>query len=248
MNYKYIIIFLILILNSCTTKHSKNIIEYSNLEKFSNTGFALIYNDDLKLKKKLDDKSLVIFHSKLQNDVKVKVVNPANDKSVVCTVINNKNYPSFYNSVITSRVVKEIDLDKNEPYLQIKLLNLSTAFIAKKAKTYKAEKKVATSAPVDEITINDLSKINKQKKGKKNKKKKFNYIIKIVDFYYMDTAKEMVKKIKNKTKVNNVKILKISNKIHRVYIGPFSNLNSLKKSYDDIRILNFDNIEILKNN
>ena len=47
---------------------------------------------------------------------------------------------------------------------------------------------------------------------------------------------------------NNVKILKISNKIHRVYLGPFSNLNSLKKSHDDISILNFDNIEILKNN
>ena len=64
----------------------------------------------------------------------------------------------------------------------------------------------------------------------------------------MSTAKEMVKKIKNETKANNVKILKISNKIHRVYLGPFSNLNSLKKSHDDISILNFDNIEILKNN
>ena len=64
----------------------------------------------------------------------------------------------------------------------------------------------------------------------------------------MSTAKEMVKKIKNETKANNVKILKISNKMHRVYLGPFSNLNSLKKSYDDISILNFDNIEILKNN
>ena len=51
-----------------------------------------------------------------------------------------------------------------------------------------------------------------------------------------------MKKIKNETKANNVKILKLSNKIHRVYLGPFSNLNSLKKSHDDISILNFDNI------
>ena len=248
MNYRYIIIFLILILNSCTTKHSQNIIEYSNLEKFSNTGFALIYNDDLKFKKKLDDKSFVIFHSKLQNDAKVKVVNPANDKSVVCNVINNKNYPLFYNSVITNRVAKEIELDESEPYLQIKLLNFSGSFIAKKAKTFKEEKKVAANAPVDEITIKDLSNTDKKKDKKINKTKKFNYIIKVVDFYYMSTAKEMVKKIKNETKANNVKILKISNKIHRVYLGPFSNLNSLKKSHDDISILNFDNIEILKNN
>ena len=248
MNYRYIIIFLILILNSCTTKHSQNIIEYSNLEKFSNTGFALIYNDDLKFKKKLDDKSLVIFHSKLQNDVKVKVVNLANDKSVVCTVINNKNYPLFYNSVITNRVAREIELDENEPYLQIKLLNFSGSFVAKKAKTFKEEKNVATSAPVDKITIKDLSNNNKQQDKKINKKKKFSYIIKVVDFYYMDTAKVMVKKIKKQTKANKVKISKISNTIHRVYLGPFNNLNSLKKSYDDISILNFDNIEILKSN
>ena len=70
MNYRYIIIFLILILNSCTTKYNKNIIEYSNLEKFSNTGFALIYNDNLNFKKKLDDESLVIFHNKLQKTLK----------------------------------------------------------------------------------------------------------------------------------------------------------------------------------
>ena len=96
----------------------------------------------MKLKKKLDDKSLVIFHSKLQNDVKVKVVNPANDKSVVCTVINNKNYPLFYNSVITNRVAKEIELDESEPYLQIKLLNFSDSFIAKKQKLLKRKKKL----------------------------------------------------------------------------------------------------------
>ena len=90
----------------------------------------------MKFKKKLDDKSLVIFHSKLQNDVKVKVVNLANDKSVVCNVINNKNYPLFYNYVITNRVAKEIELDESEPYLQIKLLNFSGSFIAKKAKTF----------------------------------------------------------------------------------------------------------------
>ncbi len=237
-----------IILNSCITNYDKNVVKYSDLEKFSNIGFALIYNDDFNFKKKLDDKSLVIFHSKLENNVKVKIVNPANNKSIVCTVINNKNYPSFYNSVITSRVAKEIRLDENEPYLQVELLNLSSSFIAKKAKTFKEEKKVATSAPVDEITINDLSQNNNQKIKKIIKKKNFNYIIKVVDFYYMDTAKEMVKKITNKTKVKNVRILKISNKIHRVYLGPFSNLNSLKKSFDDISILNFDNIEILKNN
>jgi hypothetical protein len=30
-------------------------------------------------------------------------------------------------------------------------------------------------------------------------------------------------------------------------LGPFTNINSLQKSYNDISILQFENIEILKN-
>ena len=62
----------------------------------------------------------------------------------------------------------------------------------------------------------------------------------------MDTAKEMVKKIKKDTNISKVKILKISNKTHRVYLGPFDDLNSLKKGFNDISKLDFENIEILK--
>ena len=32
---------------------------------------------------------------------------------------------------------------------------------------------------------------------------------------------------------------------YRVYLGPFKNLNSLKKSFNDISVLNFENLEIL---
>ena len=57
----------------------------------------------------------------------------------------------------------------------------------------------------------------------------------------------MLNRIKNETINQNPKIKKISNKKYRVYLGPFSNINSLQKTYNDISILEFDNIEILKN-
>ena len=76
---------------------------------------------------------------------------------------------------------------------------------------------------------------------------KFSYSVKIADFYFEDTALTMLSRINTENIVKNPKIKKISNKKYRVYLGPFSNINSLQKSYNDISILKFENIEIIKN-
>ena len=57
----------------------------------------------------------------------------------------------------------------------------------------------------------------------------------------------MRNRIKTESLIKNSKIKKISDKKYRVYLGPFSNINSLQKSYNDIGILEFENIEIIKN-
>ena len=57
----------------------------------------------------------------------------------------------------------------------------------------------------------------------------------------------MVKRIKIETKIKKPKTKKISDKKYRVYLGPFNNINSLQKSFNDIDILGFENIEIIKN-
>ena len=66
---------------------------------------------------------------------------------------------------------------------------------------FEEEKTVAEKAPVDGIQINDL---NKKKKKKKKKKKNFSYSIKVADFYYKDTAKIMVNRIKNETSIKKI--------------------------------------------
>ena len=69
---------------------------------------------------------------------------------------------------------------------------------------FEEERSVAEKAPVDGILINDLN----QKKVKKKKQinKKFSYSIKIADFYYKDTAKIMINKIKNEARLVNNKV------------------------------------------
>jgi hypothetical protein len=118
-------------------------------------------------------------------------------------------------------------------------------FVAKRAKTYDEEKNVAIKAPVSDISINNLNGIKKSNKKKPNRK--FSYKIKIADFYFKDTAKMMVERIIRDTAIKNPKIKKITEEKYRVYLGPFNNINSLQKSYNDINILEFENIEILKN-
>jgi len=57
----------------------------------------------------------------------------------------------------------------------------------------------------------------------------------------------MLNRISVESDIKNPKIKKISDKKYRVFLGPFNNINSLQKSYNDISILEFENIEIIKN-
>ena len=57
----------------------------------------------------------------------------------------------------------------------------------------------------------------------------------------------LIDRITKETKIKDAKIKKIAEKKYRVYAGPFNNISSLQKSYNDISILEFENIEIIKN-
>ena len=63
---------------------------------------------------------------------------------------------------------------------------------------------------------------------------------------FWNTALMMKKRIKNESKIKNVKIFKISGTSYRVYLGPFKDLKSLKKAFNDMSIMNFENLEIIK--
>ena len=90
--------------------------------------------------------------------------------------------------------------------------------------------------------------MNKTKKKKKtNKNNKFSYSIKLADFYYEKTAQLMINRIKNETMIKKYKIIKISKTKFRVLIGPFDDINSIKESFEEIKSLEFENIEIIKN-
>jgi len=250
MNYKIFIIFL-LFTYSCTTNNINNSkkTEIIQSEIYSNKGFTLLFNEDLNkeklISKKIEERSLIIFQRNLKKNTNVKITNLLNNKSILAKVGANSKYPNFFNSVVSQRIYDVLELNHLEPYVQIATVSENSTFLAKKAKMYEEEKQVAEKVPVEGISINDLS-LNKKEKKKDQKKNKFNYIIKIADFYYENTAIMMQKRMKDELNLKNSKISKISNTSFRVYFGPFNNIKSLKNAFDDITPLNFENIEIIK--
>jgi len=249
MNYRYILlIFLFFFIYGCespiNTKKEKLNFEIEN--KYKNAGFALIYNDELDGIKKIEERSLNIYHKTLKKNSMVKITNLNNGISLIAKVKSNKvKFSDFYNSVLSLRIAEVLELDENEPYIEIILISKDSTFIAKKAKTFEEESVVAEKAPVDGIQISDLNE--KKIKKKIIKDKNFLYSIKVADFYYKNSAKMMLEKIKSESLIKNLKIVEMSKTKYRLLIGPFNDIKSLKETFENMRLFNFENLEILKN-
>ena len=248
MKYNFFFIFLVIFLHSCTSKNMNIQSDKLILEKFSNSGFTLIFNEKLYkdkiINKKLNDRDLLLFQKNLKKGSSVKIKNLLNEKSIIAKVGNKAKYPSFYNSVISIRIAKELEIDFKEPYIIIEEINNNSSFIAKKTKTFEEEKQVANKAPVETISVNDLNETNK--KIKRKDLRKFKYIIKIADFYYENTAKDLTYRIKSELGIEPISIKKINKNQFRVFLGPYSSLKTLQNAYNSIEILGFENIEFIR--
>ena len=158
---------------------------------------------------------------------------------------NKVEFSNFYNSILSPRIAEILDLDQNEPYVEIVLISKNSTFIAGKAKTFEEESKVAEKAPIDGIQINDLNV--KKKKKKITTKKNFSYSIKVADFYYKDTARILLDRIKKETSIKNLNIIELSKTNYRLLIGPFNDIKSLRNNFEKMDLFNFENLEVLKN-
>ena len=140
MLYKNILfISILLLLENCTIENLvKNKPNTILINMYSNKGFALVYREDLFEKeivnKKIDERSLTIFQKNLKINTKVKITNILNQKSLIATVGKNAKYPSFNNAVFSERIAKDLDLDINQPYVEILEIDKNSIFVAQKQK------------------------------------------------------------------------------------------------------------------
>tara|TARA_B100001175_G_scaffold175384_1_gene148941 strand:- start:401 stop:1162 length:762 start_codon:yes stop_codon:yes gene_type:complete len=252
MNYKIIFFIFSFFVFSCTEKSSE--IKYSKqFNSYANKGFTLVYDEKLYKKKlvnkKLNERSLLIFNNVLNEETPVRVTNLLNGKYLIAKVGSKANFPFFYNSVISKRIATNLEINLDEPYVEIKTLNHVNSFIISKAKTFDEEKEVAIKVPIEGIEIKNISNNTNKANEKKVESKSntsFSYIIKIADLYFENSAYILKKRLKDEYNIDNINVKKMSKNKYRVYKGPFNNLDSLKKDYSDIIKLYFENIEIIK--
>ena len=274
MQFKYILYFIFLTLFACEhhsqniniknkPEDKKNVVQKEEIKKtlkinkkedlinivYSNKGFALIYSEDEdnSLEYKLDNTSIYILSPYLPNGTPVRITNIINGKSLITVVKNKTVLPIFYNSVITSRIVSELTINPDEPYIFIETINSNNLYVANDVKTFDEEKEVANKAPVDDIMIQNISiKAEKKESNGENFVTNFNYIIKFADFYFEDSAIMLKKRLFEEYNIENILIKKLSQNNFRVYKGPYKDFEKLKKGFHNIENLEFDSIEIIK--
>ena len=215
---------------------------------YSSSGFALVYDDKLFIErvvnKKIDNEDISVMHSSLKANTPVQIINPANSKIIKTKIFKKANYPGIFNIVISKKTAEFLDLDIDNPFIEIIELKKNITFIAKESNIYEEEKNVAETAPVDKVLIDDLTKEKNLDKKKINKKNSF--ILVITDFYFLNSANNLKTELLKKTQINNFSVKKIKNNVYRLYAGPFQNFNALKSTYISLNNLGFDDLNIYK--
>ena len=245
---KNIIILLLsfLLFSSCAEyKTSKRILEPEK-KYFSSKGFALVYENQLYKDKvishKIDNNSLSIVHNFLKKNTPIKIINPTNLKFVETKIYKKGQYPKIFNIVLSKKIADLLDLDLNNPYVEVIEVKKNKTFIAKESNIFDEEKNVAEKAPVEEIKMDDLSINNDDDIQKTAKHQK--YFLIIGDFYYEESAINLKNELLKQLKRDNFFITKINKNTYRLGLGPFKNFNALKLPYISLNNLGFENLDI----
>ena len=233
---KYRIILLCLLTSCVNNAHlSKKNFTYSA------KGFAKIENHSFP---NLENNSFVS-HDKLKPGTKIRLINPVNGKSLEKIVKKKIKYDNFYKVLISEDVAKELNLDVDFPYVEINEIKKNKSFIAKKAITENVEKKIANKAPITKINIDNLTKITKSPKIKLK-----NYSILVAEFYSLESADILKKRLETILIRSNYKLIyisKINDKSYKLLMGPYNTINKLKNDYIVLSDSNFEDLDIIIN-
>jgi len=241
MQYRLIILFLILA--SCAQNYSKS----ESNQTFNSKGFAYIYNDadftNKTIKKKLDNNSLQIAHNKLRPGSLIKIINIKTNDSIILKNKKRFQYPEFYKILITEPVAEKLNLSIDLPLVEVMEVKKNKSFVAKKTKIFKEEEKIHSNAPVETVTINNISK------NKKNKNRiiKDKFYIIIAEFYSKNSALILKKRITQElTNFNSKKLYIRSKKSNKITLlsGPYSSINLMKNDYIQLKNFGFEELDI----
>jgi len=244
---KFLVSIFILLLYSCADYNTGKSTSKKIKLYYSSSGFALIYDDnfykDKVVSKKINNEEIIVMHNTLKRNTPIKIINPENSKVIDTKIFKRADYPNIFNAVISKKIASILELDVENPYIEIIETKKNKTFIAKEGNIFEEEKNVAEKVPVNEIKMDDLTK--NDSKVKKSEVKK-NFILIISDFYYIDSANNLKEDLLKKININNISVRKINNNKYRLLVGPFENFNALKTTYISLNKLGFGGLNIYR--
>ena len=146
MNLNRIILVFICVITlySCADYTVNKANQSAEKQYYSSKGFTLVYEDDLYkqkvINKKINNEDIQVMHSFLKINTPIKVINPNNSKIIETKIYRKATYPKIFNSVISKKIATILELDLNNPYVEIIETKKNKTFIAKKSNTFEEEK------------------------------------------------------------------------------------------------------------
>ena len=246
--FKKLPLFIFIFLLYSCANYNSSITKVNEKKYFSSSGFALIYDESLKEKgvinKKIDNSKVVIMHSFLKKGTLIKLINPDNSKTIISKIHGKAKFPKIFNVVISHNAATNLQLDLENPYVELYEMKKNKTFVAKEGTMFEEEKNVAEKVPVNKVQVNSLSTNNNT--NLKKKIRKSSYTLVLGDFFYLNSAEDLKDEILKKTKITKVFVTIINDKKHRLSIGPFKDFNSLKYAYISLNNLGFNELTIIK--
>ena len=247
-NKIFLLIFITASLFSCAEYSVNKTKDKKEKIYFSSSGFALIYDEKYFLEKVVNIKiksneDIVVMHSLLKSNTPIKIVNPINSKVVETKIYRKANYPKIFSAVISKQIASYLELDENNPFIEIYEIKKNKTFIAKESNTFDEERNVSEKAPVDEVKMDVLTE-QKIKKEETSTLIDYNYIIVINDFYYLDSANNLRNTLIKNISKDKISVKKVGDNKYRLYAGPFKNFSTLKTTYISLNNLGFENLNI----
>ncbi len=241
---KFNLTLIIVLLFSCSANNQN----YKKSKKtFKSSGFALVYDkqdyDNNYVNIKLKNDRPLASHAWLKPGTLLRITNPDKNKSIVLENQRKSKYPSFYKILINEKAASKLEIEKLSPYVEVQEIKKNKSFVAKKAEMFSEEKKIDNKAPVTKVKIDNISKSKKTKIVKKTKK--FDIII--AEFYSLNSANLLKKKLKNDLEIIDKKKIRVFIKEknrYEVLSGPYKKLDELKEDFIKISNYGFEELDI----
>jgi rare lipoprotein A len=188
----------------------------------------------------------------------VRVTNIENGFSMIVRVNHRGAYSNTNVIELSDIVFNKLKLNENGNLIKLELINANETFILGEAKTYNEEKKISSTAPIDDVSV--VSIVTESQEGTTEKlltKDRVNLdnfriekilnkevYIHVATLLFKHSAEELKNKLKSIKKVDIVNTMINGKNTYKVIIGPFDSMVQLNETLKINKIQQYEDLSI----